>query len=154
MKYLTGRTEIAKALNFGKYPVIKLDVADKKYQVELAGEMCGYHNIKVRIPYKDLLLNCTMSWFNDENEITFGSCGTCISSSFGYSDIMEDAEYANAPIIDKDTEFVLIVHNSQTQKACVILLKTSDYKNVNCQTALKVDEKIDLSRISYLLSQR
>lgn len=152
MKYLTERTEIAKALNFGKYPVIKLDVTDEKYQVELAGEMCGYHNIKVRIPHKDLLLNCQMRWFGDKKKITFGNDCTCISSRFSYDDLMEEVEYANAPIIDKDTEFVLVVYNSKTEKACVILLKTNDSKDINCQTILSVDEKIDLFTISYVLN--
>ena len=29
MKYLKDRTEIAKAMNFGKYPVIKIDIRNK-----------------------------------------------------------------------------------------------------------------------------
>lgn len=149
MKFIRERKEFAKAVNFGKYPVISLDVGDKSKQFTIGGEVVGFTDVEVKIPLKDGRLDrAIMSWFNDSKKITFGSNCICISNNFGYEDVVKSARYANAPVIDKDTEFVLILHSSQTQKAMAILLKTSNYKDTRyCQTNIEVDETIDLFKL-------
>lgn len=147
MEFLKNREEIAKALNFGKYPVIAFDVMDMTKQVRFDDDLVGFSNIKVRVPFKEYASKEKMSWYKDSKKFTFGRYGVCISSSFGYNDVMEDVEYANAPLIDKNTEFVLVINNSRTKKAVVMMLKTADYKRQFCQTTLEVDEEIDLFAI-------
>ena len=151
MKFLIERQEIAKALNFGKYPVINLDIEDESKQFTIDDEVLGFSNIEVRIPTRDYTIQAQMKWYNDSKTITFGSSCTCISSSFGYQDVMEDVRYANAPIIDRNEEFILVLHSSKTKNAMVLMLKTADCKDVNCSSTLRVDEQIDLLNLARLL---
>ena len=152
MFFLFKREEFAETVNFGKYPVISLDVADKSKQSIFDGEVVGFDNIDVRIPTtKGYTINGEMRWYIDSKKITFGSSCVCLSSSFSYQDAMEDVRYANAPMVDKNEEFVLILHNSQSQKVMALILKIDDYKDINCQTVLQVNEKIDLMELANLL---
>ena len=92
-----------------------------------------------------ILLGSTYAFFTYSRTIeafSITSGGACLTSSFGYSDLMEMVEFANAPILDKNQEFVLVVHNSKTRKALnPMILKTSNYKNINCIEALTIEDK-------------
>jgi hypothetical protein len=144
MKVLEGRQEIAKALNFGKYPVI---IIDKKNSIEMCGKIVGYRGGKVRVPWQyrgeTSYIDCDVNYWIDESEITFSNGGAMISARFGYKELIEMAQNANTPILDKNQEFVLIVHNSEDKTArCPAILTTDNYKDIHCQSVLKVSEKL------------
>lgn len=146
MKILQERTEIAKAINFGKYPVI---VIDQSNVIEMGGEIVGYRGGKVRVPWdyhgETMYLEAQVNYWKDDNKLVIGCSGSVIKNGFSYSDLIEMAEYANAPILDKNQEFVLIVHNSLTNVAYnPMILKTKDYKDIHCMDVLVVEEKIKL----------
>ena len=146
MKILKERTEIAKAMNFGKYPVIAIDTNNA---IEMCGKIVGYRGPKVRVPWdyhgEKLYHVCQVNYWFDEQNISISCGGIMLKSDFGCSDIIEMAEYANAPILDKNQEFVLVVYNSKKKETCYpILMKTKDYKDITCLDVLSVEEKIDL----------
>lgn len=144
MKQLTERTEIAKAINFGKYQVLTIDLAD---EIVMCGEVVGYNGCNVRVKHttrtgEELLIHCQLKYWVKEQKITFSNGGACLKAGFGYSDLMEMVEFANAPILDKNQEFVLVVYNSKIKKALApMILKTSNYKDILCQEVLMLEEK-------------
>ena len=139
MKFLTERTEIALAMNIGKYPVLELDVT--KNQFKIGTEIHGFKGSKVRIKtmYQNetLFYDGELVWFTDEQRIEVSGHGTCLKAGFGYEDIMEDLEIANTSIVDAGQEFILILHNSLTKNCFVIKMKFEDYKDVHCVTMLR-----------------
>ena len=142
MKFLTDRTEIAMAMNFGKYPVLEMDVA--KNQFKCGDEIHGFKGSMVRIDsiYKGehLYYDGELMWFIDEQRIEVGGHGICLKASFGYEDVIEDLKKANAPIVDAEQEFILILHNSETRNCFVIKMQFEKWRDVNCMTMLKAEK--------------
>ena len=136
MKRLTERTEIAQAINFGKYPVIKIDLADC--------DDYGVKGTKVRIDAgKDYYIRATIRAFNDEKTLTFVSYGAFLSDRMSYEDMMEMVEYANAPIIKPGQEIVICLYNSEYKTvAAPYIVKTRDRVNPYCQTPMSLTESI------------
>lgn len=138
MKQLKERTEIAMAMNLGKYPVVKLDLED---EITVAGTLAGFRGSKVRVPWnyggQTYYTVCTLNYWIEENKISLMSEGATLSARFGYNDVMEMFENANTPVLDKNQEFVLVVHDSK--RLAVFLVNTTDYKNTQCQAPLKID---------------
>lgn len=102
MKYITERTEIAKAINLGKMPVVyvadlaacRTDYGWKLGKVKIADFRLHYRG-PLYLPRRKKLVTC--------------SYGTCITSSFGWHDIAEMAANANLPIIEPNSTFVLVI---------------------------------------------
>lgn len=146
MKILTERTEIAKAMNFGKYPVLSIDLVNK---IVLGGKVVGYRGCKVNVPWeyqgKKYKCACQLDYWLDSDELSITSGGCCLHSSFGYSDIVEMVENANLPTLDKKQEFVLVIYNSEKRISYnPMILETDDYKNIHCQSVLSIKEKIKI----------
>ena len=150
MRCLTERTEVAKALNFNTRPVVDIDFANEENLIYMQGELVGF-KAKVRVPWtyngQTLYDKSNLKWFDDEKKITIGNWGCCLSSSFSYQDVEEMVEYANAPILDKNMEFVLVLRNSKTRLASVVILETANHKDIHNQRQLFVEEKIDLMKV-------
>lgn len=149
MKQIIERVEIGKALNMGKYPVIDLDIAKEENLVIMQEQVVGF-KAKVRVAYQwqgsTHYDHSQFHWFGDSKRITFGNIGSMLSASFGYQDIEKMVSYANAPIINKNEEFVLVMRNSVSRKAVVLLSKTADHLDICSQTQLFVEERIDLMK--------
>lgn len=155
MKALTDRTQIAKALNYGKYPVLEFDFGIEENIYRCGEDIIGFKGSKVRIPWtyqnETHYEKSQMNWFNDEQVLSIGNGGCCLTASFGYKDIEEMLEYTNAPILDKAQKFVLVLRNSKTRLAVVLMMETEDYKDIHCQRQLYGKEKIDLMAYYYTL---
>ena len=141
---LKDRQEIAKAINFAKYPVLELDTAN---EIVLGGMVAGYNGSKVRVKWQyqgeTLYLHCELKYFKDSKKLTVSSGGCTLAARFSYKDLMEMVEYSNTPIIDKNMEVVLVIHNSKIGVAYPpVIMKFSDYKNINCQTVLEFEEDL------------
>lgn len=141
MKQLENRTQIAMAMNFGKYPVLELDI-EKPYKGWSNTQVVGYKGSKVRVPdfveqgvqyYTD----CDLEYWKDTDRLILGSAGLCLKASFGYNDVMEMLENANAPIVDAGQKFVLVIHSAKN--AMVFLAQMKEYKNCGCQTVMEVE---------------
>lgn len=141
MKTLTDRQEIAKAMNFGEYPILYLDLAkDELKEDYLKG--C-YQGQRVKIARnrngETFYSHGTLSYWKDENKLSISSEAIMLTASFGFSDIQKMVENANATEIKGDQEVIVVIMNSKTQKTSYpFLTKTSRYVP-NCQTAMTIE---------------
>ena len=110
MKRLTDRKDIAQALNFGKYPVIKIDLADK--------DSYGIKGTKVRIDYgKDYYCHAVIRAYNDTKYLQTNASSTVLSASHGYDDYLDMVDYAAAPIIKANQDIVICLFDSDKKVA-------------------------------------
>ena len=139
MKTFTDRYEIAKLLNFNKYPVLSLNLAkDKKYIIDGEEDTRYYKGGKVRFSKGDYLWHGDLCYFTDTKQLLITNDSACLKASFGYSDIAEDLEIANAPIIKENSEVVVVIHDSKKRLACVCLVEIGDIEK-HCSTATTIN---------------
>ena len=143
MKRLNERTQIGEALNLGKYPVLTIDLADRTEY--------GLKGCKVRIDCgtfrsgERYLQKAELYVYSDEKRFTFHAGCSCLSASFGYSDLMEDLSYASAPIVTADQDIVIVIYDSKRGLAwSPYLVHTGATVSRFCSTPLTV-ERVDLS---------
>lgn len=115
MKLLTEKQEICEALNFGKYPVLHLDLAKDKIK-----DMEGcYHGqlIKLEFDYKgEPVRYCgNLSYYNDTNKLVITSGGTMLTAGLNYNDIIKMVDRANAPTVASNQEVIVVIYNSATK---------------------------------------
>ena len=134
MKRLTDRTEIAKAINFGKYPVIKIDLADR--------DEYGVKGTKVNIDFGgEYLIHAEIRSYNDTKYLQTHQSGTMLKASIGYNDYIKMLEYANAPTIKADQEIVVVMVNSETKEVYApAIIKTGNKIDKFCSTPLDLEK--------------
>ena len=134
MRKLTERTEIATVINFNKMPIVEIDLADATdYSIE---------SKPVKIAFKDSFIKATIIAYTEETKFCFSGSATHISSSFGYSDVKEMLDYANAPTIHTDEDVCIVIINSKTKEAYEpIVLHTSKDLDAFCMTPLEFIDK-------------
>jgi len=138
MKEIKSREEYAKAVNFGKYPVLIIDMNQKGFMDEI------FDGGKVRVDFGtfndgERHLGCgEFKYYKKENKFYVASYGICISNRFSYEDAMEDAEYGNSPIIDEGDEVVIVVHNSEEKDVKAYLVKAVN-KRKFCSTMIEFE---------------
>ena len=151
MKYLTDRKEIAYAMNFGRYPVVRinLETCPSGYENYYKGDL-----VKVMAPTKrhpDLY--CTGRLYLERYGIGKEKIGVltdsiCLHDSFGYSDVMEMLEIAQAPVLHAGDIVVLIEEYPKTRMCKVRMMKASDHVDPNvypCITLMDVPNDFDSS---------
>lgn len=138
MRFVTDRKEIAKVLNFGKYPVIMFDL-----DTPARGWDDVYEGTPVRVDMGSF--SDGTKWYNDsvptiyvdnyhkgiENtvvnrisaDISLPSYGAMISSSFGPSDVIKSAKFAMAPVVKADDDVVVVYTWDKGSSACVRMMK-------------------------------
>lgn len=127
-KLLTDRKEIAQAMNFGKYPVLTINMETPKEGWELEGGV--FKGCKVRIDTgKAYYDNATLHYFSDTKNFELCMYGACLTASFGYDDVIEMRDYAMAPIVHKG-ETVVVIEDYPISKQCrVHLMKVPEFIN-------------------------
>lgn len=149
MKVLTKRTEIAKAINGHKMPVITIDLADAdEYGLKSQKVLIDNGTFDDGFPF---YLHSEIRAYNDETKFKFSQGGTMIKASFNYYDMAEMLEYRNAPIVKKDEDVIIAVIDSNKKVAYnPIVLHTSKRIDAHCSTPLTfVDE--DYSTLPFLI---
>lgn len=138
MRRLTDKKDIAQAINFGKYPVIYIDMSDK--------DDYGIKGTKVNIDFGgDYYVRGTIRAYNDEKVLTTTSGVVCISNSFSYDDYLEMVEYANAPVIKANQEIVICMFESANKVGhAPMIIKTGKRVDRFCMTPLTL-EKVKLN---------
>lgn len=141
MKITNDRYEIARLLNFNKYPVLNLDIAKDKMKDDFF-KGC-YKGQKVRFEYfnnrnEKMLWHGTLAFFKDSG-LCIQNDSAILKKDFGYYDIVEDLENANAPIIRENSECVVVIHDSKKELAMVCL---TTIKRIDrfCSTAYQFEE--------------
>lgn len=138
MKFIEKRTDIASTINFHKMPIVKMDLANKS-EYGLVSEKVNIDNGTFRDgnPY---FIHADIRIYRDEQRFTFHRGCTCLHSDFGYYDIEEMLEWANAPIIKADSDFCLVVIDSETKRAWKpMILHTGKRIDANCSSPLTIE---------------
>lgn len=146
MKILTDRKEIAQALNFGRYPVVKIDCTPDPRDPDiirggavkvLTGQYRGEDF------YERCSVNIFAHYYHGDNHrhMTIGAGATMLTATMTVADLDEMATYANAPKIGKgDTvAFVLIGRNI----GAVVLAEVKAVRQFCQQSAYFEDEAED-----------
>lgn len=134
MKILKDKHELAMAMNFRKYPVLTIDLADS--------DDYGLKGCKVRIdagtfddglPYT---IKATLRVYNDECKLTTSSACVCLCEGFTYDDYVEMAEYANAPLIKPEQEVVVAVYDSKKRIPYAAFITKTTKVHRHCSTPI------------------
>lgn len=139
MKLLKDKHEMAMAMNFGKYPVLKIDLADS--------DDYGLKGCKVRIDagtFKDgepYIIRATIRAYRDECKLTTSSAGVYLTNSFTYNDYEEIVEYATAPLIKPDQDVVVAVYDSNKKMPyAAFIVHTSKFVSKHCSTPIQFED--------------
>ena len=143
MKLLKERQEIAMAINFRKYPVLTIDLAD--------ADAYGLKGCKVGIDagtFRDGLprtVHAELRVYRDEKKLTTSGSCICLSNSFGYSDYKEIVDNAQAPLIRADQEVVIAIYDSSIKRAFApMIVHTGKRVDPLCSTPLDF-EPVDMT---------
>ena len=146
MKYLIDRQEIAYAMNFGRFPVVKINLETPK---DGFGDYFKGDLVKVMTPtkshpdhYATGKLYCENGKFGVLTDVT------ALHDRFGYSDVMEQLEIAQAPVLNAG-ETVVLIEDYPNQRMCKVrMMKVSDHVNSHvypCATLEDVPDTFDSS---------
>lgn len=149
MRTLNDRYEIAKEINIKRTTTVRIDLADSDcYGLKSQKITIDNGTFRDGTPY---LVHAEIRAYCDEMRFTFSGFSACLSASFGYHDIEEIVEYANAPIVKPDSDVVLAIVDSKTRKAYKpIVLHTAKRVDPHCSTPLTfIDE--DNEALTYMM---
>ena len=111
MNLLTDKTDIAKALNFGKYPVLTFNLDTKE------GSKARVHH-----SYNGRLVDVTLN--QGDGQFYLATHGTMIKSHYGWQDHLKAAEYANAPIIESDQDVAILNYSANADLSFVVIVNS------------------------------
>jgi hypothetical protein len=126
-------------MNFGKYPVLRIDLADT--------DDYGLKGCRVRIdagtfrngePY---IIDAELRVYRDEKKLTTFSSGACLHDSFGYYDYVKMTENAMAPLIRPDEDVVVAVYDSKKERPyAAMIVHTAKHVSRGCISPLEFDD--------------
>lgn len=136
MNILNERTDIAKALNFGKYKVLTYDMDEGKGAKAVVLEKTRNHGTLRR--------ECTLycgKIKEDDGIFYLLTRATMLSAHVSVYDYLENAERANAPIIEEGDEVAVLCYSKALNLAFVRLIKagriTPEYSTAAAFTDLE-----------------
>lgn len=131
------RTEMAKLMNFGKYPVLSLDYDNIKdgYGRGCRVRVAWDHSDK---RYAGMSSDCTLVYVNGEYSLNQG--GACLKSSYDVSDFIDNIDRANSPLVHKGETVVLAVYSKSMNLSYCLLLKVEERLDIHCQTVAKLEQ--------------
>ena len=145
--FLTDRREIGKAMNFGKYPVLSMDIGRMLPDYN-AYEGCKANVVSHTDSHGDLIYTGTLIMFGEDQteevqkfpqfwtNIRLKSYGACLKSDFGYDDVISDMKNAQAPFIKPNQE-VIVVFDNCIQRCCYVRkMIVSSRFDPHCSTML------------------
>ena len=140
MKFLTERTEIAKAINFGKYPVLYINLENRKYEGSDYAVGC---RVRVAWDHKDKRYEGMTTHGNlyiENGRYGISAEGGCLHADFGYHDVIKMKDEAAAVVVHKCQE-VVVVEDWPSKKQCrVRMMKVSDWIDTQCMTAARLED--------------
>ena len=144
MKYLTDRQIIAKAMNFGKYPVLHIDRETPKngYEGFFEGDL-----VKVMTPsprHPDLYEVGNLYYCDGRYAISAHMIG--LHADFGYSDVIEQLKTAQAPVVHKGDVVVVIEDYPKVRTCAVRVMKVEHVTSFTypCATLTDVDDDFQI----------
>lgn len=127
MKLLTDRKEIAQAMNFGKYPVVRIDVETPKagWDDVFEGDLVRVESQSKRYP-GSYIRGRVMKYPEDGERYSIMPETVCLHNDFGYGDVIEMLGYAQAPMLHAG-ETVVVIEDAPKQRAVrVRMMRVSD----------------------------
>lgn len=123
------------AMNFGKYPVLTIDIANSNdYSLRGCKVRIDAGTFKDGEPY---IINAEIFAFSDECKLTTSSACVCLTNSFTYHDYEEMVEYATAPLIKPDQEVVVAVYDSKKRiPYAAFITRTTKTVHRHCSTPI------------------
>lgn len=148
MKRLNTRMEIGKALGFGEYPVLTIDLADANdYGLKGCRLRVDNGHFKTGERY---LISATLRVYRDTKKLTVTAGCVGLSSSFGYKDLLDRTLDAQAPIITRNQEVVIVILDSRFHKLYApLLVRTSDWVSPHSDQPIGFE---DVDMTPYLLA--
>ena len=158
MDFIASRQDVAKALNFGEYPVVIMDISKPKQGWDEGVYEGSRVKVDLQKNYSDgtpMFTNCRAMIFVDnchegipdtvenrlKSKIWLQSDGAFLSSSFTAWDVIESAEKAQAPVV-KAGQKVVVVYKWMEQgnlRAAVSIRKVSK-TSPHCSTTAYLEE--------------
>lgn len=75
-----------------------------------------------------------------EGKLEIGGSGSVLTSCFGYSDVMQMAQNANAPIVKANQEVIVIQEYPSKKQCSVRLMKVDSKIDTHCTTMAKLND--------------
>ena len=138
MKEIIKREEIAKALNFGEYPVLKIDLDQKAFMDVL------YKGSKARVDFGKFndgsryLAQGYVLYNKKDERIEIAAESVILTKDVSYEDWMEDIEYASSPILDDNQEVLIVMYSEKNRSVKVYLGKTEKGRR-DCSTIMYIE---------------
>lgn len=138
MKFLENRTEIAKAINFKRYPVIRIDLCETdEYGIVGSPVVIDNGTFRTGEPY---YIDATIRAFNDEKILKFKQHGTCLHNDFTYQDFEEMLKYANVPVVKADQDILICMIDSKRKLVYKpVILRTGNRIDPHCYDPLTLE---------------
>lgn len=145
----TERTEIARLLNFGKYPVLEVNMDNVKYD----GELIKGGNVKVAWDKKDgyagMTSECELVITNGKYQLMCGGC--CLKASYNIVDFISDVNRAILPTIHKNQVVAVAHYSMEGDVYFVEMKKVSEHIDVFCMVLGELEkllpaDEVDVSR--------
>lgn len=144
MRFLTDRTEIAEAMNFGKYPVLVLN-RENRPMADVVPESDYAVGCRVKVAwdnkdprYEGMTTHGEL--YIENGKLHISGEGACLKAGFGYSDVIKMAAEANVPIIHKG-QTVVVVEDYPSKKHCTVrLMKVSDRIDIHCSRVASLED--------------
>lgn len=115
MEFLKTREDIAEAINIERKTTVKIDLADTdEYGLVSQKVLIDNGTFNDGTPY---LIRSEIRAYKDERKFSFFGFPVGLSNSFGYRDIEEMLEYANAPVVKANSDVVIVIIDSRTKTA-------------------------------------
>lgn len=144
MMYLTDRSEIAAAMNFGLYPVLTINLENRPFEDSRYAKGC---RVRVAWDHKDRRYEGMTThgelFLDEDGKLKIGGEGAMLSASFGYHDVMKQAAEANVPVVHKGQGVVVVMDIPSTKTCMVRMMKVSDRIDIHCQVVCRLDDVSD-----------
>ena len=144
MKYLKDRQEIAKAINFGKYPVLTLNRENRPFKNERPeSDYAIGCRVRVAWDHKDPRyagMTTHGVLYIERDKLKISGEGAFLSASFGYYDVMRMAAEANTPIVHKGQKVVVIEEWPSLKQCTVRIMQVADYVDTQCMVVTSLND--------------
>ena len=144
--YITDRKEIGLALNFGDYPVLMVDHDNPCYEGTTYCEgtrvrvryMPASHSLAMREANKAMLTRGSL--FFEDGRLGISARGAMLKAGFGYSDVIESVEWAQAVTVEEGQTVVVVEQWSKRRMCTVRKMKVPAKIDPFCQVACWLQE--------------